>query len=248
MKLQDFHDFQKEIRNKRMPDSEELSSLAQGVVTFHGDLFQEFDSTLQRLNNLEKDLYKKFEKECSVQIFKRAVESNLIELPEDTSAEKITAHFDKYYSVYSDLFFSVLQSQKSRSENTFEHQFDFLFQKLNVPHELKKSGNKGFVYFLPNEDDIVTAGNQGFVFIITKNLRDQWRKHLNLTERKNNLKTILITLDERITANNLWQIGSNGFIVATSDELKKKKYASQSMVISFSDLMALLKERFTEPV
>lgn len=244
MNIQEFHDFQKEIRNKRMPNSEELSSLAQGVVTFRGDLFEEFDSTLQRLINLEKDLYKKFEKECSVQIFRKAIESKLIETPESNSDADITSHFEKYYGIYSDLFDSVLQSKKSRSENTFEYQFEFLFRRLEIPYELKKIGSKGFIYFLPNEDDILTGGKSGFVLLIMKNLRDQWRKYLNLTQHKNIEKIILITLDDRITSNNMWQIASNGFMIATSKDIKEKKYSSQSNVIDLNELMSILKQKY----
>lgn len=246
MNIKEFHDFQKEIRQKRMPNSAEIASLAQGVVTIPEDLIANFDSTLSRLLLLEKDLYKKFEKECSVQIYKRAFESGLLDIPSDNSIESFSKHFDKHYSIYADLFDSVNQSKKSRAENTFELEFDFLFQKLGLPGELKKSGSKNYIYFFPSEAELLVGQQPGIVMIIAKTVRDQWRKFLDLSKHHNIQKIYFVTLDERITQSTLWEIASHGFMVSTLESVRSEKYQGNSSVVNMNDMIKMIKD-FIDP-
>ena len=246
MNIKEFHDFQKEIRQKRMPNSAEIASLAQGVVTLPDDLTANFDATLSRLLFLEKDLYKKFEKECSVQIYKRAFETGLLDTPAENSVESFSKHFDKNYSIYADLFDSVNQSKKSRAENTFELEFDFLFQKLGLPGELKKSGSKNYIYFFPSEAEVLVGQQPGIVMILAKTVRDQWRKFLDLTIHHNIQNTFFVTLDERITQSTLWEIASHGFMVATLDSIRNEKYSGNSNVVNLNEMMKVIKD-FCDP-
>lgn len=247
MNIKEFHDFQKEIRQKRMPNSAEIASLAQGVVTIPDDLISNFDATLSRLLFLEKDLYKKFEKECSVQIYKRAFESGLLDIPAENSIDALSKHFDKHYSIYTDLFDSVNQSKKSRSENTFELEFDFLFQKLGLPGELKKSGSKNYIYFFPSEAELMVGNQPGTVMILAKTVRDQWRKFLDLSKHHNISKIFFVTLDERITQSTLWEIASHGFMTATLENIRAEKYPGNSSVVNLNTMLKLINDQINPP-
>lgn len=242
MDIKEFHDFQKDIRRKRMPNSEEIASLAQGVVTIPDNLVDKFDETLSRLLFLENDLYHKFEKECSIEIYKRALEAELLDLPNDQSPESLTKHFDKNYKIYSDLFDSVHQSKKSRAENGFEIEFDFLFKRTGLSGELKKSGARNYIYFFPSESELLVGNETGIILILARTLRDQWRKFSDLSHQRNINTIYFVTLDERITQQQLWEMGTHGFLVATFESIRVKKYASNSGIINLNELMKKVRE------
>ena len=67
----DFQEFQKVIRQNFMPSGKQLAEFAKEKLVIK-DVEKNFNSYLRKLLNNEFELYKEYEKKCTIKIFEKA--------------------------------------------------------------------------------------------------------------------------------------------------------------------------------
>lgn len=136
------------------------------------------------------------------------------------------------------MFLSAAQTRKSRAGRSFEHHIQRLLDDGRVRYEEQAVfGGRRPDFVLPD----VTAFNdpeyaESLILSLKATLRERW-KQLGLERRLG--AVFLATVDDRVSAQAIGEVGRNDIVLVVPELLKKSKeacYSDSSDVITFRDL------------
>lgn len=234
----DFNNFQKTIRGQFMPSGEQLAEIAQKKLEMT-DVETNFNSYLKQLLLIEFDLYKKFEKQCSVKIFVEAFNKKIFVIPKANFQEAFSDFFDKYYNDFWNVFLSISQSRKTRAGGSFERHLKYLFSRLDYPYATQTQLNGRVDYLFPNEGVFKKSRTSCLIISVKRTLRERWRQVVGELASINAGKIYIVTQEENISIQKIQEMDKHNINLVVFDEEKEKNFSEHHNVIGFTDLVTI---------
>ncbi len=231
-----FSEFQKEIRRKFMPSGEKLAELAQKKLAIK-NAKKKFNLYLRKLLDIEFELYKEFEKKCSIKIVKEALDRKIMKLPPGDSKNSFCRFFKRHYEDFWSLFLSISQSRKTRAGGSFENHLKFLFGKLDYPYDTQTALNGKVDYLFPSEEVFRKNRTVCLVISVKRTLRERWRQVIGELASLNPGKIYIVTQEENIGKGKIQEMKKHNINLVVFDEEKKNNFQEEYNVIGFSELI-----------
>ncbi|MEA3476041.1 MAG: type II restriction endonuclease [Candidatus Cloacimonadota bacterium] len=234
----DFQEFQKSIRKRFMPSGKQLSEFAQEKLIIK-DVEKNFNSYLRKLLNNEFELYKEYEKKCTLKIFEEAFQRKLFEFPKDNSQKAFLGFFDQHYDDFWKVFLSISQSRKTRAGGSFEKHLRFLFSKINYPYDMQTTLNGRVDYLFPSEEVFKKNRTVCLIISVKRTLRERWRQVIGELSSINAGKIYIATQEENIAKAKIHEMKKHNINLVVFDEEKEKNFLSEYNVIGFTELITV---------
>ncbi len=231
-----FSEFQKEIRRNFMPSGEKLAELAQKKLVIR-DVENNFNYYLRELLDIEFELYKKFEKKCTIKIFEEALNKKIVKFPKGNFKQSFLRFFEHHYDDFWNLFLSISQSRRTRAGGSFENHLKFLFSKLDYPYDTHTLLNGKVDYLFPSEEVFRKNRTVCLVISVKRTLRERWRQVIGELASINAGKIYIATQEENISKQKIQEIKKHNINLVVFDEEKEKKLKEEYNVIGFSELI-----------
>jgi len=232
----DFNDFQKTIRGQFMPSGEQLAELAQKKLEMK-NVEQNFNSFLRQLLKIEFELYKEFEKKCTIEIFEEAFKQKIFEIPKENFQKGFSDFFDKHYNDFWNVFLSISQSRKTRAGGSFERHLKYLFSCLNYPYDTQTQLNGRVDYLFPSEEVFRKNRTACLIISVKRTLRERWRQVVGELASIKADKIYIVTQEQNISENKIKEMEKHNIDLVVFDEEKEKNFSEHHNVISFTDLV-----------
>ncbi|NQV17895.1 MAG: hypothetical protein HQ534_05055 [Armatimonadetes bacterium] len=233
-----FNDFQKTIRKQFMPSGERLAELAQKKLEMN-NIEKNFNLFLKQLLKIEFDLYKEFEKKCTIKIFDEAFKQKIFEIPKDDFKKTFSDFFNKYYNDFWNVFLSISQSRKARAGGSFERHLEFLFSRLNYPYATQTQLNGRVDYLFPSEKVFTKNRTSCLIISVKRTLRERWRQVVGELASIKADKIYIVTQEQDISEKKIKEMEKHNIDLVVFDEEKEKNFSDHHNVISFTDLVSV---------
>ncbi|MBC8526762.1 MAG: hypothetical protein ISS28_03430 [Candidatus Cloacimonetes bacterium] len=234
----DFQEFQKAIRQNFMPSGKQLAEFAQEKLIIK-NVEKNFNSYLRELLNNEFDLYKEYEKKCTIKIFEEAFQRKLFKFPKDNSQKSFLGFFDQYYDDFWKVFLGISQSRKTRAGGSFENHLRFLFSKINYPYDMQTTLNGRVDYLFPSEEVFSKNRTVCLIISVKRTLRERWRQVIGELSSINAGKIYIATQEENIAKAKIHEMKKHNINLVVFDEEKEKNFLSEHNVIGFTELITV---------
>ncbi|GAB4306522.1 MAG: hypothetical protein Kow0090_21680 [Myxococcota bacterium] len=237
MGAKQFVDFQKHYRADKMPGGETLALMTQkecfqSVGISAQAIKRNFNKFLERLLDLEFEIYKREEKKCSVEIIKKALEDGIL-----TGSKDFADFFEKNYSAFWELFLSISQSRKTRAGRSFENHLKFLFEKLGYPYDKQTELNGTVDYLIPSEEVFRKNRTVCVLISVKRTLRERWRQVVSELKSTEAGKIYLLTADKDIALEKIKEMRKHNINLVVWDKVKNTKFDNEATVIGFSEFV-----------
>ena len=234
----DFNDFQKTIRGQFMPSGEQLAELAQEKLEMI-NVEQNFNSFLRQLLKIEFELYKEFEKNCTIKIFEEAFKQKILEIPKENFQKGFSNFFYRHYNNFWNVFLSISQSRKTRAGGSFEKHLKYLFSRLYYPYATQTQLNGRVDYLFPNEEVFKKSRTCCLIISVKRTLRERWRQVVGELASINAGKIYIVTQEEDISIQKIQEMDKHNINLVVFDEEKEKNFKEHHNVIGFTDLVSI---------
>lgn len=228
-----FKEFFKVQRKKLMPCGENLAEQAQKNFQIDRRRIKEkFNLYLRGLLNLEYEIYKRYEKNCSFKIIGEAIKQKLLK-----ESKSFLKTFKANYDNLLEFFISISNSRKARAGGSFEKHVRYLFELLDYPFERQKILNGKVDYIISSISAFRKNRTACVVISIKRTLRERWRQVVGELASTRAGKIYLLTADEEITHKTVEEISKHNVILVVWDEWKEAKFKDVYSVIGFSQFI-----------
>lgn len=144
--------------------------------------------------------------------------------------------------IYKEVMLSSVQRLKSRSGYSFEHHVQRMLADGKLPFVAQKfTGNQRPDFILPSKKlfESKTRGRDDALILSLKTvLRERWKQVL---KESRTCDVFLATVDDKVAAESIADMGDDGIYLVVPERLKKSKYAEyekRSNVITFKEFFA----------
>jgi len=234
----DFQILQKSIRGNFMPSGENLAELAQKKLKID-NVEQNFNLFLEQLLEIEFELYKEFEKKCTIKIFNEAFQKNILKIPKDSFHKSFLDFFNEHYNDFWNVFLSISQSRKTRAGGSFERHLKFLFSHLNYPYNTQTQLNGRVDYLFPSEKVFKKSRTACLIISVKRTLRERWRQVVGELASINAGKIYIVTQEKNISIPKIQEMDKHNINLVVFDEEKEKNFADKYNVIGFTELISV---------
>ncbi len=228
-----FADFQKKLRAEIMPSGDELAHLAQQRLGADKARVEEnFNKYLKELLSLEFQIYKEYERKCSAEIIRRAVDEGLLR---DTGrlSESTELNSNELFT----FFLSISQSRKTRAGGSFEKHVRYLFELLGYPFDRQKVLDGKVDYVIPNAQAFRRNRTACVVISVKRTLRERWRQVIGELSSTNAGKIYILTADERVSRAKVEEMKSHNINLVVWDDYKSGKFGDSYNVLGFTSFV-----------
>lgn len=231
-----FLEFQKERRKELIPSGEELAKLAQKRCGFTiSKVKADFNSCLRKLLDVEFEIYKEKEKECSVKIIREAESKGLLK-----KTSSLASSFKYNYNAIRDFFKSISQSRMTRAGGSFENHVKYLFELLKYPFHIQTVLNGKVDYVIPSEVAFRKNRTACVVISIKRTLRERWKQVVGELASTNAGKIYMMTADSDISSSKVDEMKKHNVNLVIWDELKRAKFQNHYNSRAFHSLSKLI--------
>lgn len=228
-----FKEFQRQLRMELMPSGDELARIAQERFPVKKTKVQtNFNLALKRLLELEFDIYKEYEKNCSTKIIEKSINQKLLK---DTGS--FTESFKENYNALWEFFLSISQSRKTRAGGSFEKHVRYLFELLDYPFDPQTILNGRVDYVIPSESAFRKNRTACVVISIKRTLRERWRQVVGELAATNAGRIYILTADDNISYPKVEEMKRHNVNLVIWDEYKEKKFQKYYNVIGFTQFV-----------
>lgn len=222
------------LRVDLMPTGDELAKMAQSRYKItKSKIEKQFGSYLHKLMNLEFQLYKEKEVDCSSKIIEKAVKKKLL-----IDTGKFANSFARNYDNIWKFFLSISQSRKSRAGGSFENHVRYLFELLGYPFDTQTILDGKVDYLIPSESAFRRNRSACVVISIKRTLRERWRQVVGELASINAGRIYLLTADEDISQNKVDEMKGHNVNLVIWDEYKKKSFKDSYNVLGFNQFIS----------
>lgn len=228
-----FLEFQKECRKELMPSGESLAKLAQKRCgSTASKVKADFNSCLKKLLDVEFEIYKEKEKECSAKIIREAEKKGLLK-----KTSSLASSFKYNYDAIRDFFRSISQSRMTRAGGSFENHVKYLFELLKYPFDTQTVLNGKVDYVIPSEAAFRKNRTACVVISIKRTLRERWKQVVGELASTNAGKIYMMTADTDISSSKVNEMKKHNVNLVVWDELKKSQFQNHYNVSGFSQFI-----------
>jgi hypothetical protein len=229
----DFAKLQKALRKELMPSGEKLAELAQQRLPMDkAKVKSKFNFYLSKLLDIEFELYKQFEKECSIKIVEKAIQRKLLK-DHGILLQSFKDNYDKFLI----FFLSIAQSRKTRAGGSFERHVRYLFELLGYPFDTQTILNGKVDYVIPSEEAFKRNRTACVVISIKRTLRERWRQVVGELAATNAGRIYLLTADPKISYAKVEEMKKHNVNLVTWDKCKKEKFQKHYNVLGFTQFV-----------
>lgn len=163
------------------------------------------------------------------------------------SDTELSEFFVDYNQYLYEMNKSTTNSWRSRAGKEFEAMIETTLKHAGVPYESQKGiGKEKFsgTEFSKLVDIVIPSVEQfqkdkfNCVIISAKTtLRERWQETVEEINRTGIRTMYLITLDEKVSANNIKRMNESNIRIVTTEQVKKNYYLEESNVISLEEMI-----------
>jgi hypothetical protein len=218
-----------------MPSGDKLAKLAQEKCAFQtSQIKTNFNHCLRRLLDIEFELYKQKEKECSEKIIREAERQGFLK-----KTSSLASSFKYNYQNIQEFFKSIAQSRVSRAGGSFQNHVKYLFEKLKYPFDTQTILDGKVDYVIPSEKAFRKNRTACVVISVKRTLRERWKQVVGELASTNAGKIYMMTADEKISHSKIQEMKKHNINLVIWDDLKKQKFKRYYNVIGFSQFIKI---------